>query len=467
MRFFSVLFFVVLLSLLSSFFIFLEKSSPPGYETLFLLPLAFAIVSVLFNKLYSYIPDNLAITLIVFLSFCRMVIAPFFLSLGGYSSPINLNIENNLFHAILLMAYEFAAVMGTLFFFCLSGIVDQQKVVQHGFLSLSRRGKYTYIFFVLISILILACCFYIAPFLKEMYRSITQIGDEFFVNYEDSYIITKYATNFTSRLGVVVGMYLMRAMLIILPALIIVLCHESKSQNVFVRFISVICCFVPFFFIGGAIARSLIYVVCLLLLRGYLYGSGKFGNKILALGVLCVMLILVWWLVFNVKTSLSFYETMSTRLSAYFSGVNIVSGVFNLPNELDYRIRYFSYDFIATIPFGHTIFGVSNQNIQEFFNSYNYSQGQIPTTIGMGYYYFGNIFAPVYSMIFAYLAYRSFHLLEMGKVYSPFQYIRLLYSIFVFSMGIVMYNIEITMILVFSVLIPMYILERLAYDSPK
>ena len=179
------------------------------------------------------------------------------------------------------------------------------------------------------------------------------------------------------------------------------------------------------------------------------------------------MLILVWWLVFNVKTSLSFYETMSGRLSAYFSGVNIVSGVFNLPYELDYRIKYFLYDFMTTIPFGHTIFGISDPTIQEFFNSYNYSQGQIPTTIGMGYYYFGNIFAPAYSMIFAYLAYRSFYLLEMGKVYSPFQYIRLLYSIFVFSMGIVMYNIEITMILVFSVLIPMYILERLAYDSPK
>ena len=467
MRRLNVLFFVVILSLLSSFFIFFEKSPPPGYETLFLLPLAFAIVSVLFNKLYSYIPDNLAITLIIFLSFCRMVIAPFFLSHGGYSSPINLNIENNLFHAILLMAYEFTAVMGTLFFASQSGIVNQQKVVQYRFLSLSKRVKYTYIFFVLISILILACCFYIAPFLKEMYRSITQIGDEFFVNYEDSYIITKYATNFTSRLGAVVGMYLMRAMLIIFPALIIVLCHESKSQNLFVRFISVVCCFVPFFFIGGAIARSLIYVVCLLLLRGYLYGSGKFGNKILVLGVLCVVLILIWWLLFNVKVSLSFNETMSTRLSAYFSGVNIVSGVFNLPYELDYRIKYFLYDFMATIPFGHTIFGVSHPTVQVFFNLYNYSQGQIPTTIGMGYYYFGNILAPVYSMVFAYFAYRSFHLLEMGKVYSPFQYIRLLYSIFVFSMGIVMYNIEITMILVFSVLIPMYILERLAYGAPK
>lgn len=467
MRRFNVLFFVVVLSLLFSFFIFLEKSPPPGYETLFLLPLAFAIVSVLFNKLYSYIPDNLAITLIVFLSFCRMVIAPFFLSLGGYSSPINLNIENNLFHAILLMAYEFVAVMGTLFFASQSGNISQQVFAQHGYLSLSKWGKYTYILFVLISLLILAGCFYIAPFLKEMYRPITQIGDELFANYEDSFFIAKYATSFTARLGVVVGMYLMRAMLIVLPALIIVLCHESKSQNVFVRFISIICCFLPFFFIGGAIARSLIYVVCLLLLRGYMYGSGKYGNKILVLGVFCVVLILIWWFVFNVKTSLSFYETMSGRLSAYFSGVNIVSGVFNLPYELDYRIKYFLYDFMTTIPFGHTIFGISDPTIQEFFNSYNYSQGQIPTTIGMGYYYFGNIFAPAYSMIFAYFAYRSFHLLEMGKVYSPFQYIRLLYSTFVFSMGIVMYNIEITMILVFSVLIPMYILERLAYDPPK
>lgn len=467
MRHFNVLLVVVVLSLLSSFFIFLEKSPPPGYETLFLLPISFALVSVLFNKLYSYIPDNLAITLIVFLSFCRMVIAPFSLSLGSYSSTISLNVENNLFHAIMLMAYEFAAVMGTLFFASQSGIVNQQTGAQRGFLYLSKRGKYTYVFFVLVSILMLACSFYIAPFLKEMYRPITQIGDELFANYEDSFIIAKYATSFTARLGVVVGMYLMRAMLIILPALIIVLCHESKNQSTFVRFISILSCFIPFFFIGGAIARSLIYVVCLLFLRGYLFGSGKFGNKVLVLGSLCTMLILVWWFVFNVNTSLSFYETMSGRLSAYFSGVNIVSGVFNLPYDFDYRLKYFLYDFMTAIPFGHTIFGISDPTIQEFFNSYNYSKGQIPTTIGMGYYYFGNLFAPVYSMIFAYLAYRSFRLLELGKVYSPFQYIRLLYSTFVFSMGIVMYNIAITMVLVFSVLIPMYILERLAYDPKK
>ena len=463
MRHLLILSLFVAISLFAALFVFLQKDPPEGYEFLFFLPFSFALVSLLFNKLYRYIPDNLAISLMIFLFFCRMVLSPCALCLGNYTATINLDVKYNLFHAIMLMVYELVMVFATLFFVNQSKQSKIDTVINGSLDSLSISTKRKYAFCILISLVILSVCFYVSPFLKEMYRPITKIGDELFANYEDSLFIAEYAKSFVIRFTMVVGMYFMRAMLIIFPAFVIVCCSEYK--NAFSRIISLLCCVLPLFFIDGVIARSLIYAICLFLLRERLFNTNKMERGIIFAGVMGVGAVLLWWNYFYVNTTLTMYESMSGRLSAYFSSVNNIAGVFNLPNDLGYRIKYFFYDFMLSIPFGHTIFGINDFSVSEFFNYYNHTKGQIPTTIGMGYFYFGDVFAPLYSMLFAYLAYVSFFKLKNSSGNNPFQYIRYLYSTFVFCMGVVMYNISITMVIVFGILIPMYILERLTSDS--
>lgn len=465
MRQLYVLLVVFFLSLGTSIYLILDETQPSGYEMLFFLPLSFGIVSVLFNRLYFFIPNNLAITLIVFLSFCRMVLSPLMMGIGNYTSTINLNVEYNLFHAIILMVYELIAVFATLFF--LSQTNNENNRILEGcrFTSLDKQGKKKYLGLILALLLVLVCCFYITPHLKDMYRPIIQANEEFFTYTEDSYFIAKYGTSFVSKLSMVVGMYIMRLMLLAFPAMIIVLCYESRKRNVLISVITMGCCLIPLFFVGGAIARSLIYVFCLFLLRTHLFSKNAMGNKIFVLGLIAVVFILLWWGVIRENKSLSLYGLYSTRMSAYFTGVNIVSGSFNLPSELTLRIKYFLYDFLSTMPFGHTIWGINDQTIMQFFNRNNFSFGQIPTTIGMGWYYFGDVFAPIYSIAFAFFAFKSFASLEKKDAVTPFQYVRLIYSTFVFSMGIVMYNIEITMLLVYGVILPLFILEKIAYDK--
>ena len=100
MRHLLILSLFVAISLFAALFVFLQKDPPEGYEFLFFLPFSFALVSLLFNKLYRYIPDNLAISLMIFLFFCRMVLSPCALCLGNYTATINLDVKYNLFHAI-------------------------------------------------------------------------------------------------------------------------------------------------------------------------------------------------------------------------------------------------------------------------------------------------------------------------------------------------------------------------------
>ncbi len=465
MRQLYVLLVVIFLSLGSSIYLILDETQPSGYEMLFFLPLSFGIVSVLFNRLYFFIPNNLAITLIVFLCFCRMVFSPLMMGLGNYASTISFNVEYNLFHAIILMVYELIMGFSTLFFLSQKNNLKGRAFKEYYFVSLNKNVEKKYLSLMFVFLLILICCFCITPHLMDMYRPITQANDDFFTYTEDSYFITKYGTSFISKLSMVVGMYIMRFMLLALPAMVIVLCYESKKKNALISLITMGCCLIPLCFVDGAIARSLIYVFCLLLLRSHLFSKIALGNKIFLLGLIAVVFIILWWGIIRPNTSLNLLDLYSKRLSAYFTGANIVSGSFNLPNELNLRIKYFLYDFLSTMPFGHTIWGINDQTIMQFFNRNNFSFGQIPTTIGMGWYYFGDVFAPIYSVAFAILAFKSFDALENEDVVTPFQYIRLIYSTFVFSMGIVMYNIEITMLLVYGVVLPLFIMEKIAYDK--
>ena len=118
------------------------------------------------------------------------------------------------------------------------------------------------------------------------------------------------------------------------------------------------------------------------------------------------------------------------------------------------------------MPFGNTIFGTAGETtVQPFFNMYNDSQGQIPPTIAMGYYYFGSLLAPVYSVLFSLVAFRAGEKIRCKDFDNPFQFARLMYTIFTFSMGIIMYNIEITMTNTLCILLPMAIMEKIAYEK--
>lgn len=331
---------------------------------------------------------------------------------------------------------------------------------------MSKHGKKTYVTLVIMMLAILFLCIHFTPQLMICYRSITEINDQHFTNMEDADVVRKYGSSFLSKLSLVIGNYIMRIALLIVPASIIVLMHEKErlARNT-CKIISFLICFVPLFFIGGAIARSLIYIICLLLLREMLYNPTKINRRIVVIAGLGFAAILLFWTARGTETNVDFRE-LSLKFSSYFSGVNIVSGVFNLPKEFDYRLKYFLFDYITTLPFGNTIFHTgSEMTIQPFFNMYNDSQGQIPPTIGVGYYYFGAVLAPIYSIAFVLISFRTGERIRCKKFDNPFQFARLIYTVFIFSMGIIMYNVEITMINTLCILVPIMIMEKIAYDK--
>ncbi len=451
---------VSLISLIVSILVIADPNKPVGYDFFFLLPLSFSLLSLLFQKLFLYIKNNLAVAIFLILFFCRLVISPLFMYIGNYSVTIQLNISENTTPAVFLVVYETTALFCFLLLKVNENRKNIQKVTDNDTKKINISGTYLCILFSLFLLLVL--CARIVPEIVTSYRTIFQIGDEFFTNYEDSQVVDKYAVDFISKLAIVTGHYLMRALLLIIPASIIVLLSRKKRSFISKTFAFVLC-FIPLFFIGGAIARSLIYTICLFFLYSNIFENNRSRNNSVLILSFGGTIVILWWLFKAPQDDL--LASFSRRFSAYFSGVNVVSGVFNLPQDYSFKLRYFIYDFATTIPYGHTIFRISDITIQPFFNACNNSFGQIPPTIGMGYYYFGPLLAPIYSLVFAKISFDSALYVGKDVCKNPFRQIRLLLMTFIFAMGVVMYNIEITMIYFFSLILPLYLIEKIAYPK--
>lgn len=449
----------LVISLLSTVLVAVDTSRPDDYGILFLLPLTFTVLSIAFSKVYSYIFSNIGVTLLLVLMFIRCVFLPLLMSNYGYETQIVRSGTGNIPNAVILMCYEMLCLFVTISLTMAK--YSTKSEYSDGNTSYTKR-KYTdraYIGLLIVAVLILVACIRVAPVLMTGYRSILRIGEADFATYEDTSLISKYGTTTTIRFALVTGNYLMRALLAIVPGVLIIKLAEKRTF--LRRLLSLLCCFIPTFFIGGVIARTLVYIVVLLLLYFYLYTPDLIPRKT-ALIIVCAGIATLSWWAFKANDSYGL-QNLTNSLNAYFSGVNNTAATYNLKGDIGVRASYFLYDYIDAIPYSGTIFHSSHELISTFFNNSNGIRGQIPTTIGIGRFYFGPIFAPIYSIIFAYVSVKAGEAVKISLSTNPLRLIRLLLTAMYFAMGVIMYNISITMTNFFTILFPMYLMELIAY----
>ena len=451
---------IILISFSVSIILLADFDKPTHYNLLFVLPLIYALYLLVYAKLFKSFFDNLGITLILGLLFVRLVISPIFKFLGGYNDKIILDASHNTPIAIILVAYETIAIMTTLFLL-VKKYPDKENKSNISNCSFQVNRRYIGVLFILVIIQI--SIFIYTPGLLEGYRSIFGIKDPTFTHLEQTYITQKYGTSFGAKLSLVTGQYLMKLLRLLLPNTIIILINRKK-RNKYRKVLSYFVLLSQLFLIDGAIARSIIYILISFLLISYIYPYKRI-KKIAKILIISSISVIFYWLFRSNLVGGEINQYFSSVFNSYFSGVNIVSGSFNLPKDYGIRLQYFLYDFLKAIPYGNTIFALSETDSQIFFNLVNGTTGQIPTTIGSGYYYFGFLLSPIYSIIFAVMAYKTGQ--KANQASSLISKLRYLFLTITFSMGIIMYNIPITLTNLFSVGIPMYIIEKFAYGKHK
>lgn len=448
----------------SSFFVaiyllmMIPRSIGTGYSLLFLLPLSYIAFLTITIKNQKEIPANIGLTILYIIEYIRLVISPFLVAASGYENIIVLNAEENNVLGIMLLVYETFAIS--------IALLVRIKILRFSCKSIGeRRSDIKIRWFVIIFVLLCVIVCYYAPEVIQNYRVITGIfTDNEFSNIEQSYVVNKYATSFIKKLFLVLANYILKIARAFLPIYLIVL--VSKKDTVLTRLFSLLLVFSPLLFVDGAIARSLYLTLLFLIVYNNVYRIDI--KRMYAPIIISIIFVLIYWMArFKLSGGQNVLAYFSNKSADYFAGVNIIGGSCNLPSDLDSRFHYFTLDLLRSVPFANSLFGLDSRDyVQIFFNNYNMTTGgQIPTTIGMGYYYFSIIFAPAYSVIFAILCKKFGN----QAIYQKNHYYKFTYNYlsFLAALGIGMYNIEITLGNMVQVVLPIYLAIRCAYGKEK
>lgn len=456
---YSVAYIILLfISLCAAITVLADTSKPEHYNTLWLLPIAYIIFLILIMPKIESIFTNFGTALLVVLEFVRLVLSPVFLVLANYNEVITLNVAVNTPQAILLMLYETVAIAAVL---TLPVRVKRVHTCSGNRYSRGIRRLHTAMA-IYTGLLIVFTA--ISPQVLMAHRTILGVFlDERYTAMQLDKLIVG-ASDF-KRYCLILSRLLLNPYRLLLPAYLIIVIRYKRIKHG--KLLSFVLSFFPFLMVNDVIAQSIYFTLFLLLLTVYLYDMGY--KKIVMIFSLAAAAVVIYFLsrffIARMEGGDGFWENMSKKLFTYFSGVNIASGAFNYPTAWAEKGQYFVYEFLRAIPV-HNLLGIDESIVPAtFFNLNNHVWGQIPTTIGMGYYYFGTALAPILSVITVYLA--KLFGAKMKAETVPLYRLTYMFTAFLLALGIVMYNISIAFSTFVQVVLPIYIVAVIAFGHKR
>lgn len=421
--------------------VFFTEGVPNHYSLLTVLPLVYSVSAfVLANSLLNS-SVNVATIIIGGLTSVRYVLIPLLMILGNQHTIMKLGIVQNANYGILLMIYECVTIT-------IAIIAAYRK-----FYTANIEYDFTPYFdkkiFKIIFLLFLFCVFMLAtnPMLLNNYMTIFTMNQEEFTMGNR---IEQESVGSLMRILQTLYTVVFNIVRVMLPIYIVGYLANKKKSNIFVFCIVMLLVFIEFMMITATFAEAI--VSALIILLAVVKINKPLGKLIAKFAPLGVVFIVVGWFIARMQVSEitghesqfsgnNLIETLCATFSAYFTGVDNVAAAFNMSTET--RWEHFFDTLQVTIPFNTTIFGKANEIIQTLFNASNGTIGQIPSTIGDGWYFFGPILAPFFSFLFAYNAIK--YNIKGLATFSYWRYICYLFISIILSLGLGMYNESITL----------------------
>lgn len=427
----AVLTIVALLSLITSAYIG-SSDLPDQYSLLYVLPLMSCVLyTILVGAIGNYKP-NISTLLIIVLTFIRYCILPLLMVLSGYQTVMAHASLTNGNAAILLMAYEFCVITIALV------IANRKKInaIQSSFVE-ERRGLLN--FFVIGCLLYCILIVVVMPDIKEVFKSVIDIGEEDFTAREEveGLEVGSMKRAMRTLFGVIFNVTR-----VLFPIYILQYVIKNRYSTTLVLLTICIIVILQFMLLTSTFAEAIVGTLIVLLSINKL--DPQLAKKINLLAPIFSVLVVVVYFYsryqiqtgFEVYTRNSPIEYASSIVSAYFTGIDNVSGALNMPNER--TAEYFISSLITTIPFNTTLFGPRELSFQQFFNDYNGMSGQIPASVGDGYYYFGYVLAPIFSFLLTYFS--VYFNRKAESITFLWKYVAYMFISIVLALGTAMYN---------------------------
>ncbi|MCF2612841.1 hypothetical protein [Fusobacterium perfoetens] len=453
--------FITFISCLISLYIVFLYDGYEGYEFIFILPLSFGVFTLLSIEMFcKCIPDNFGVTILYFLLFFRNVIFPLFYTLGRYKNEFGVSLSDIMNKAIWLSVYEMFFI-----FIALNICSSKQKKIIKKLKYIEEKQAYNIQkmrILVLMLLLIFVGTFIIVPQCSKFYMNILEITNVKFSNNEMSAVIDIYATSFISKFVLVLHNYLTKIIRFILPLHLIMEIHKKNKRNSGYIFCLVLSS-VSIIIIDGTIARGIVYAIILMLLTCIIY---KKEDRFFVISIIFIVVVITYFFIRAVilsRLEVGIWSYLSSYVGSYFSSIANTAANIRMELSLESRVTYFLYDFLESIPFGNTLFGLEKISYQKEFNIINNSYGQIPTTIGTAYTYFGFFLSPIYSFFFTKITYKAGLVAQKSKVTLK-KGVYLLLSVYC-SMAITMYYIKIVLVVILGTILPMIIMIKIIEKS--
>lgn len=379
-----IVFFIILFTIYVTILCILETDYPSGYELLFLLPVSFflSLLLILIKLNNVEIFKNIPIVLVIGLTFVRNVLTPYSMITGSYNSSLGIASEFTAKKSILLVSYE------TIFIFVFLYIVEHFRFKQKGIqFTVGKKNKHIFVAILVLMLVIASIAIFFVPSLRSHYFSFFRPG--YMAVATEDY---SYRGNAIYRALGTAGDMSIAALRYFVPCMLFYKIAQ-KRDDAFSVIISLSIVFLQLFFITDSNAYIFMLMISQLIFIVKIHPRYKNALTIL----LCVIIFLMGLIIYINRFSLNHYsKSLSLFLQSYVPGIANTAGVLNIsPQHNPFQIFA---DFWFAIPF-KSFFGYSGniQSLAQIWKETNNSYGQIMSTVGQSYFYFGFIFAPVLS----------------------------------------------------------------------
>lgn len=418
-----------------------------------LLPYTYLIGVVILSILDNNWSNSMVKLIIVAMYGVRMVLYPLVCFVENNIHELEIN--ENFNRAIFLQIYEYMIIILTLNIFKVNNHEKRYDINIDK--NNTKRIKNVVMLLLFVSVILII----LYPQLINIFRPII------FSSTEDEIIWTRnklLGKENMPMLAYYLGSWLIRLMRLVLMYFLIVSIKNSKIKKDHVKILLSLLVIASMLMITTDDKANGIYAAfTLFLLLSKLYSDKK--DKIVKYGILSMCLITILVMVIhplmqNKNTVQTDKINYSKKINAYFSStVNIMAGL-NMPT-VD-SVKYVKGDIFRYIPLVLAFF-TDNPQSNDLFNQvlgvdveYN---SQIMPNVIQGYFYFGYILSPCFSIILACVAIISE---KKSKICNDtFGYYIYIYSSILASMGIVLYYFSLTVYLFLQYIFPIWVMYRI------
>lgn len=395
------LLFVTGISLFVAILIAFDNTKPDYYRLLWLMPTTFSIISFALINFQSVFLKRVSTLLAFGLYFMRMVISPFAMFLGEYSSfGFGNYVENYSDIAIFLMSYEVVIVFS--FMVMNLGKLKMEKPLDlpSDYKDKKQKVKLPLLFRVALFSLV-SYLFFLIVSNPSLIRS----NFVFLIGTPDNWVLQQeYASldgSGSGTLGILVTLmntvfWLIQALL---PPVLLFKISQKKATFRYKFVLSILLLISVLLVATETRASSVESALSLLIIMSLVYGK-RFTKKIPAM-IAIIGVVIIVGLFSKSGSGFNFIE-LSKTLTAYFSGPQNTAIAIGVAQEYSkLNLLMLPVDVIMKIPYLSSylrpLVGYSSNDYfnTAFFNLYGRNIGQIIPAIGQGYVYFRYLFAPL------------------------------------------------------------------------